>query len=82
MPVRRMRQEPMTIKRPPLLRPLSQLIIIPTLASKPPAQKSLFCLLGRLNGRIGRAHDTLSQILKTVSGMTPSVETEVEIFTA
>lgn len=82
MPVAWMRQKPMTIKRPPLLRPLPQLIIIPTLASETPAQKPHSCLPGRLNGRIGSAHETLSQILKTVSGMPSSIETEVEIFAA
>lgn len=78
---RRMRQKPMTIKCPPFLCPLPQLIIVPTLPSKSPPQEALR-ILGGFHCRVSRTHDTVSQILKTVFDMMPSVKTEIEVFTA
>lgn len=78
----RMRQETMTIKSSPFLRPMTQFRVVPTHSWKAPPQEPIRGVLGRLNGRISRALDALSQILKAVSYMLNALQTEIKVFAA
>lgn len=68
----------MSIKRSPLLRPITQLLIIPALSLKPPSKEPLNTVTSRLNCRVRGAYERLTEVLKTVSCMLCPVETEVE----
>ncbi len=70
----------MAFKRPPPLRPLLQLAVIATRPRKAPAQETANAPAGRFDGRVGRAHETLSQVLEAVRRMRRAIEAEVEVF--
>lgn len=76
-------QEPVGVERSPSRRPLLQRVVIPALAPKIPAGKLALTRggeLGRLQGGIGRTHQTLPEIFETVRRVFGSIDAEIEIF--
>lgn len=71
----------MPVKRPPLLRPTFQLLVIPTLPRDVPPQKAVFVrVLGRFDARVGGAHEALAQVFEAVLDVLRAVAVEVEVF--
>ena len=60
-------QEALLIILPPPLRPLLQLIVIRALPRHAPAEE--FIDVGRLDARVCRAHETLTQVFEAVTNV-------------
>ena len=62
-------QEPMSIEGSMLFSPKSQFAEVSTLTRKSRPEEHIRCIYGRLNTRICRAHDSLSQVIEAVCHM-------------
>ena len=68
------------IESSPLLCPNHQITIVSALPLKAPSEKTLDSVSCWLDARVGRAHESLSQILKAVSRMWSPLDPKIPIF--
>ena len=74
-----LRYKAMAVKRPPLLRPSHQPLIVPALPLKAPPQEPFHSFPRRLDARIGGTHERLSQVLEAVGRVGGSVDAEIKV---